>query len=117
MNQVVKTYLTIFLILIVILVGAGLIMCALDAQKAEKINSSYASVIACHNYSNDSVMACISEAADDDYVLSVKKYDTNADGYADTCECILEYDYSLKFLNASAPTTTNNKHHYSRITK
>ena len=117
MNQVIKTYLTIFLILIVVLLGAGLIMCALDAQRAEKSNSSYAGVIASHNYSDDAVTACILEAADDDYVLSVKKYDTNADGYEDICECILEYDYSLRFLNTSTPTTTNNKHHYSRITK
>lgn len=117
MNQIVKTYLTIFLVLIIILVGTGLIMCALDAQKAEKINSSYANAIASHNFSNESVTTCMSEAEDNDYVLSVNKYDTNSDGYTDTCECILEYDYSLRFLNSSVPTTTNSKHHYSRITK
>ena len=117
MNQIIKTYLTVFLLLIIIFVGTGIIISALDAQKAEKVNSAYASTIASHNYSNDSINACTLEASNNDYVLSVKRYDTNADGYSDICECILEYDYSLSFLNSAATTTTNNKHHYSRITK
>ncbi len=115
MNQIVKTYMTIFLLLIIVLVGAGLILCSLDAQRAEKTNSGYAMTIAGHNYSDASINACKSEASGNDYVLSVKKYDTNSDGYPDVCECILEYDYSLKFLNAGEGTTTNDKHHYSRM--
>ena len=117
MNQVIKTYFSIFLILIIVLVSTGLIVCALDAQRAEKANSSYANVIASHNYSNDAITACIAEASDYDYILSVEKYDTNSDGYADICECILEYDYSLRFLNDSNQKTPNDKHHYSRITQ
>ena len=117
MNQVIKTYLTIFLMLIIVIIGAGLIICALDAQKAEKTNSSYANTIAGHNYSNAIVNNCINEAHDNNYDLSVKKYDTNNDGYFDICECILEYDYSLNFLNSANATTTNNKHHYCRIMK
>ena len=117
MNQIIKTYLTIFLMLVIMLVGGGLIVCSLDAQKAEKVNSAYASTIAGHNYSDSIINRCISEASTDDYVLSVKKYDTNSDGYSDICECILEYDYSLRFLNSASATTTNNKHHYSRIMK
>ena len=117
MNQIVKTYLTIFLMLIIMFVGAGIIYCSLDAQKAEKVNSAYADTIAGHNYSSDTINRCINEAASNDYVLSVKKYDTNNDGYADICECILEYDYSLKFLNTKGAASTNSKHHYSRIMK
>ena len=117
MNQIIKTYLTIFLMLIIVFTGAGLIVCALDAQKAEKINSAYSNTIAAHNYSDDSISKCRNEASDNDYVLSVKKYDTNQDGYPDIAECILEYDYSMRFLNLSNSTTNNNKHHYSRIVK
>ena len=117
MNQIIKTYLSIFLMLVIMFVGTGIIFCSLDAQKAEKVNSAYAGTIACHNYSDAVINTCVNEASEDDYVLSVKKYDTNSDGYTDICECILEYDYSLKFLNTSVATTTNNKHHYSRIMK
>ena len=117
MNQIIKTYLTIFLMLVIMFVGTGIIFCSLDAQKAEKVNSAYADTIAGHNYSASVINKCISEASSNDYVLSVKKYDTNSDGYTDLCECILEYDYSLKFLNTGSATTTNDKHHYSRIMK
>ncbi|MCR4611495.1 MAG: hypothetical protein K5644_06325 [Lachnospiraceae bacterium] len=102
--------------LIIILVGAGLIVCALDAQKAEKTNSSYADTIAAHNYSTSVINQCVDEASKNDYILSIKRYDTNSDGYMDICECILEYDYSLKFLNSN-DTTANGKHHFSRIMK
>lgn len=115
MNQIIKTFLTVLLMLIIILIGAGLIVCALDAQKAEKMNSSYANTIASHNYSDASINQCKAEAQNNDYVLTVRKYDTNKDGYNDVCECILEYDYSLKMLNTGSATTTNSKHHYSRI--
>lgn len=116
MNQIVKTYITIFLMLIIIVVGTGIIISALDAQRAEKTNSNYASTIAAHNFSDSVISACVNEARDNNYVLTVKKYDTNADGYFDMCECILEYDYSLSFLNTASAATTNNMHHYSRIT-
>ena len=115
MNQIIKTYLSLFLMLIIILIGAGLIACALDAQKAEKTNSNYADTIAAHNYSDNAISKSMQEAENNNYVLSVKRYDTNNDGYMDICECILEYDYSLRFLNMGEATTTNNKHHYSRI--
>ncbi len=115
MNQIIKTYLTIFLLLIIVLVGAGLIVCSLDAQRAEKVNSGYALTIASHNYSDASISACKKEASGNNYALSVKKYDTNCDGYPDVCECILEYDYTLKFLNSGTGTTNNGMHHFSRM--
>ncbi len=118
MNQIIKTYSSLFLMMIIVLVGAGLIFCALDAQKAEKINASYASTIAAHNYSDAVINKCKQDASGSDYVLTVSKYDTNADSYYDICECILEYDYSLRFLNSNnQTTTTNGKHHFSRIMK
>ncbi len=88
MNQIIKTYSSLFLMMIIVLVGAGLIFCALDAQKAEKINASYASTIAAHNYSDAVINKCKQDASGSDYVLTVAKYDTNADSYYDICECI-----------------------------
>lgn len=117
MNQIIKTYLTIFLIMIIILIGTGMIVCALDAQRAEKTNSAYASIIAAHNYSDITIQSCINEAANDDYLLNVRKWDTNNDGHFDTCECVLEYDYALEFLRHSGKSSDENNHHYSRIIK
>ena len=118
MNQIIKTFSTLLLMMIIVLIGAGLIFCALDAQKAEKNNASYASTIAAHNYSDSVINKCKQDASNNNYVLTVVKYDTNADSYYDICECILEYDYSLKFLNSkNQATTTNGKHHFSRIMK
>ena len=119
MNQVIKTYLALALMLIIMLVGAGLIVCAIDAQRAEKVNSGYASTIASHNYSDSSIEQCKNEATADDYELNVKRWDTNNDGHYDVCECVLEYDYTLKFLNSSKnhKEADDSKHHYSRIVK
>lgn len=115
MNQIIKTYLTIFLMLIMILVGTGLIVCSIDARRAEKLNSGYALAIAGHNYSESVIQACIEEASSNDYLLNVNKWDTNNDGHYDICECVLEYDYTLIFLNPSNESTNERTHHYSRI--
>ncbi len=117
MNQVIKTFLGIALMLIIVLVGAGLIVCGMDAQRAEKANSDYAAVLTSYNFSDEAIAMCQEEAKADNYDLTVKAYDTDSDGIKDTAECILEYDYTLKMLNSSKTNTgtDSNKHHYSRI--
>lgn len=99
MGQVVKTYLGLFFLLLMGLVGIGVVTAGVQSAAARNYHADVISEIECSNFNAGVIAACRQQAQDAGYGLEVKTMSYDADGHAMTAEVILEYDYAIPILN------------------
>ena len=109
MEQFIKAFLAVFLMLLLTFAGVGILSASLDASHAEKFASKVADTIEASNYSEKVIENCKQKSEEAGYksiTISVK--DSNKDGYNDMAEVVVGYDYTIGFFN------TTGKTHYAR---
>lgn len=104
MSSVIKTYLSIILILVAVFTFAGIISVALDVQNARDYHSSVINEIEISNHSSDVIAACQEDAANNGYTLSTVNYPNNSDesSNAQITKVVLKYSYHIDFLGVAS---------------
>lgn len=99
MGQVIKTYLGLFFLLLMGLVGIGVVTAGVQSAAARNYHADVISEIECSNFNAGVISACKQQAQDAGYGLEVKLMSHDAEGHTMTAEVILEYDYAIPILN------------------
>lgn len=99
MGQVIKTYLGLFFLLLMGLVGIGVVTAGVQSASARNYHADVISEIECSNFNAGVIAACRQQAQDAGYNLSVRTMNYDAEGHVMTAEVILEYNYAIPILN------------------
>lgn len=99
MGQIIKTYLGLFFLLLMGLVGIGVVTAGVQSAAARNYHADVISEIECSNYNAGVIASCRQQAQDAGYDLKVKTMTYDADGHVMTAEVILGYDYAIPILN------------------
>lgn len=101
MSQVFKTFLSIFIIFSGAFILIGVITADLNVSSARSYHNDVVNEIECSNMSDTVISECISNAENNyGYKLIANKIKNNQD-ITVAVEVILEYKYSIPFLNIS----------------
>lgn len=100
MSSVIKSYLTIILILLLVFTSAGIISVTLDVQNARDYHAAVINEIENCNHAESVINACIAEAAENGYTLSVSNYYSDSDDSPNSqiTKVVLKYSYTIDFL-------------------
>lgn len=104
MSSVIKTYLSIILILVAVFTFGGIISVALDVQNARDFHSSVINEIELSNHSASVISACEDDAKSNGYTLSATPYANNSDdsSNAQITKVTLKYSYHIDFLGLAS---------------
>lgn len=97
MGQVIKTYLGLFFILLMGLVGIGVVTAGIQSTAARNYHAGVISEIECSNFNDGVIESCKRQAQEAGYELKVKTMEY--DRHVKTAEVILGYDYAIPVLN------------------
>ncbi len=98
MGQVLKTYLGLFFLLLMGLVGIGVVAAGMAAA-ARSYHADVISEIECSNFNAGVISACKSQAKNKGYELAVANMVYDAEQNQQMAEVILSYDYAIPVLN------------------
>ena len=98
MSQVFKTYLTLFLIFLGVLILIGIITADIDVSNARDYKNYAIDQIENSNLSDSVIEACKTNAKTYNYDLETKSIKDEA-GKTITVEVLLKYNYSIKLVN------------------
>lgn len=112
MSQVIKSFMGMFFILLLLLLGVGVISAQMDVSDAISYKSDLVAQLENSNYSPEVINGCIEQAVQNGYEISIKTfteggsvkvYTTPSAG--DTtdvvmAEVVLTYPYQIGFLNS-----------------
>ena len=99
MGQVLKTYLGLFFLLLMGLVGIGVVAAGMEAAAARSYHADVISEIECSNFNASVVAACQNQAEEEGYGLEVKMMSYDPQGHTRVAEVILHYEYAIPVLN------------------
>lgn len=99
MGQIIKTYLGIFFILLMGMVGIGIVTAGVQSSAARNYHADVITEIECSNFNDGVIEACKQQAEAAGYTLKVNTMDYDANGHIKTAEIILVYDYAIPVLN------------------
>lgn len=97
MGQVIKTYLGLFFLLLMGLVGIGVVTAGIQSAAARNYHADVINEIECSNFNDGVIAACKQQAKEAGYKLKIKTMEY--DRHVKTAEVILEYDYAIPVLN------------------
>lgn len=112
MSQVLKTFMGVFFMLLVLLLGTGVLSAQMDASNAISYKSDLVAELENSNYSPRVINGCIEQAIESGYEISIKTYKKGGavQVYTSPCagdtrdvvmaEVILTYPYRIGFLNS-----------------
>ena len=106
MDSVIKTFLTIFCLLIATFSIVGLCAASFNASNADKYLADCCKALEEGNFQSSVISSCISEADEKGYSLTCKPIDSDGDNITDMVDVTLEYDYVIPYLNASTEKHT-----------
>ncbi|SDB18509.1 hypothetical protein [Eubacterium oxidoreducens] len=98
MEQIPKSFLALFLMILFLVVGVGVITVALDAAAAQRYTADATAMIEQYNFSDAAIATCKETAKEKGYNLSVLVMDCNNDGVRDMAELKTTYTYSMQLL-------------------
>jgi len=98
MSQVFKTYLTLFLIFLGVLILIGIITADIDVSNARDYKNYAIDQIENSNLSDSVIEACKANAKTYNYDLETKSIKDDG-GKTITVEVLLKYNYSIKLVN------------------
>lgn len=103
MSSVIKTYLTIALLLVAVLTFAGIITASYEVQNARDYHAAVVNEIEISNHAESVISACTDEASENGYTLSTTQYYTGTGDYdgSQITKVVLKYTYSIPFLGIS----------------
>ena len=99
MGQVIKTYLGLFFLLLMGLVGIGVVTAGVQSASARNYHADVISEIECSNFNSGVIDACRQQARDAGYDLNVRTMNYDTEGHVMTAEVILKYNYAIPILN------------------
>lgn len=99
MGQIIKTYLGLFFILLMGLVGIGVVTAGVQSAAARNYHADVINEIECSNFNASVIAACKQQAQESGYDLKVMTMNYDTDGNVMTAEVILGYDYAIPVLN------------------
>ncbi len=104
MSSVIKSYVSIILIVVATLVLVGIISVTVDVQNARDYHAAVVNEIENSNHAGTVIEACKTEATENGYTLSVETYSNNSDGKSNSIisKVVLKYDYAINFLSVSS---------------
>lgn len=104
MSTVIKTYLSIILILVAVFTFAGIISVVIDVQNARDYHAAVISEIENSNHAEVVINSCVSEASSNGYELIVSNYaNSSADATgSEISKVVLKYEYSIDFLGITS---------------
>ncbi len=98
MEQVIKSYLGIFLIFMGLFVSTGIISASVSASNAVSFHADVIKEVEDSNFAPSVINACLDSAQSAGYKLTVTPIH-DADGNTTMAEVILDYEYNIPFLN------------------
>ena len=99
MGQVLKTYLGLFFLLIMGLVGIGVVSAGIEVTAARNYHADVISEIECSNFNAGVISACKNQAGERGYQLEVAELVYDGEGNQRMAEIILSFEYSIPVLN------------------
>ena len=103
MGTIIKVYTAIFLVLMTVFISVGILSVQVDVQNARDYHAAVVNEIENSNHNSSVINACIEEAEDNGYILTVDSYKNSTGNYEFTVsKVVLKYKYSLSFLNISS---------------
>lgn len=100
MGNIIKVYTAIFLVLMTVFISVGILSVMVDVQNARDYHTAVVNEIENSNHSTTVINACIQEAKENGYTLTVQSFQNSSGNYEFTVsKVVLEYDYSIVFLN------------------
>lgn len=115
MENIVKTWLALFLMLSLIYTGIGIIGATINTKNATGFADACASSIQTSKFTDESIIECENKAAENGYSdFMVKKYDMDNDGVIDTAQVSLTYKYEIPFLNIVGDSAKKTIRAYSK---
>lgn len=104
MGEIFKAYASLFVMLIFLTGGTGLISASIDAKRADDFMTAIITEISDTNFASGVVNACKDKALDAGYVLNVDMVDADGDMHTDSAVCSLIYHYTISIFDI------NNEH-------
>lgn len=100
MSSVIKSYLSVILILVAVFTFSGIITVALDVQNARDYHASVINEIEISNHAESVILACKADASDNGYTLTTESYSNNSENgsNAQITKVVLKYSYNIDFL-------------------
>lgn len=99
MGQVMKTYLGIFFLLLMGLVGIGVVAAGIEVNAARNYHADVVTEIECSNFNPSVIDVCKQQAQDSGYKLEVTDMVYDAGENKQMAEVILTFDYAIPILN------------------
>lgn len=99
MGQVLKTYLGLFFLLLMGLVGIGIVAAGIEVSAARDYHADVISEIECSNFNAGVISACKSQAAGRGYELRVADMVYDAQRNQRMAEVVLSFEYAIPILN------------------
>lgn len=99
MGQVVKSFMGIFFLSVLVLIGCGIVGAQLSSVQARNYKTAVITEISDSGCNQQVINSCIHQAKEDGYGLAVVVRENNGKRVA---EVTLEYDYRIPFLNYSS---------------
>lgn len=103
MGTIAKTLLGVFFLLLVTITGIQTVMGAADVSEAQNYHADAVTQIECSNFNPQVISACVSQASEAGYELSITPITYDASGNQRTAEVVLKYKYGIKLLELSEP--------------
>lgn len=112
MSQVFKTFMGVFFILMLLMLGMGIISAQIDVSDALDYKSDIIAELENSNYNPSVLNSCIRQAEENGYSLEIKTYvpggtsvvytapDANDTTDVVMAEVVLTYPYTIQFLNS-----------------
>lgn len=99
MGQVLKTYLGLFFLLVMGLVGIGIVAAGIEVTAARNYHADVISQVECSNFNAGVISACKNQAKERGYQLEVSELVYDTEENQKMAEIILFFDYSIPVLN------------------
>lgn len=118
MSQIIKVWMSLFLILVFVVTGIGCISAGMEIEHARSFKSDVVANLENSNYNASVINSCINTAADQGYMLTIVAYgrDGNVKTYHDgnlavntsgvyAAGVTLKYQYKIGFLKINTEKT------------
>ena len=106
MENILKTWLAIFMTLLMLFTGVGIISANIDSKNAKRFVDICQVAVSESVFHPEVMDTCRQMAEDNGYHMVITEKDTNHDGFTDTAYLFLEYAYEIPFIGLTGITKT-----------
>lgn len=99
MGQVIKIYMGLFFLLLEALTGMGVVSAGVQTAAARDYHSDIMEEIACSNFNEGVMEACIEQAETEGYQVKIEPVIYDEDANIQLASVTLNYEYAIPVLN------------------